>query len=214
MKSADAARAAAERSLARASEQRGIREAHATRRWEQRTGAALLSGGLAYRLFLWLVPFGLVVAAIVSFWVRIDSTGLQSTARSFGLSGVAAHSATSAVQDGSRARWYLLIAGVALMLWAGAGAVRALRVVSRLAWGIDVARLRRPLRASVGFTVVCVLGLAASVAASWTRHHSAPVGVLVTLANVVVDGAIALFALSHLPRPGGCRGGTCGPARC
>jgi uncharacterized BrkB/YihY/UPF0761 family membrane protein len=203
MRSADAARAAAERGLARAREQRGIREALATRRWEQRTGAALLSGGLAYRLFLWLVPFGLVVAALLSFWVRVDANGLERTARSFGLTGVAAHSATSAVHDGSRARWYLLIAGVGLMLWAGAGAVRALRVVSRLAWGIDVARLRRPLRSSAVFTVVCVLGLAASVAASWTRHHTATVGLLVTLANVFVDVAIALFALSHLPRPEG-----------
>jgi uncharacterized BrkB/YihY/UPF0761 family membrane protein len=203
MKSADAARAAAERSLARASEQRGIREALATHRWEQRTGAALLSGGLAYRLFLWLVPFGLVVAALLSFWVRLDANGLERTARSFGLTGVAAHSATSAVHDGSRARWYLLIAGLALMVWAGAGAVRALRVVARLAWGIDVGRLRRPVRASAVFSAVCVLGLAASVAASWTRHHSAPVGLLVTLANVFVDVAIALFALSHLPRPEG-----------
>src|SRR5215471_16527203 len=122
MKSVDAARAAgergraaAERTFARASEKRGIREALASLRSEQRTGAALLSGGLGYRLFLWLVPFGLVVAAILSFWVRIDEGGLQSTARSFGLGGVAAHSATSAVQDGSRARWWLLVAGLVLM---------------------------------------------------------------------------------------------------
>jgi uncharacterized BrkB/YihY/UPF0761 family membrane protein len=210
MKSVDAARAAgersraaAERSLARASERPGIREALASHRSEQRTGAALLSGGLAYRLFLWLVPFGLVIAALLSFWVRADANGLESTARSFGLTGVAAHSATSAVHEGSRARWFLLIAGVVLMLWAGGNAVRALRVVARLAWGIDVTRLKRPLRASAVFSAVCVLGLAASVAASWTRHHSAGVGLLVTIANVFVDIAIALFALSHLPRPEG-----------
>jgi uncharacterized BrkB/YihY/UPF0761 family membrane protein len=203
MRSADAARAAAERGLARAREQRGIREALATRRWEQRTGAALLSGGLAYRLFLWLVPFGLVVAALLSFWVRVDENGLEGTARSFGLTGVAAHSATSAVHDGSRARWYLLIAGLLLMAWAGLGAVRALRVAARLAWGIEAARLRQPLRSSAVFSAVCVLGLAASVAASWTRHHLVAVGLLVTLATVFVDGALAMFALSHLPRPEG-----------
>ena len=197
------ARATAERSYERAQHQRGLREAIESLRLEQRFGAGLLSGGLAYRLFLWLVPFGLVVAAIASFWVRFDHAGLENTAKSFGLGGVAAHSAAAAVEDGSNARWYLLGAGLLLMAWAGIGAVRALRVASRLAWGVDADRLRHPLRSSATFTVLAVAGLAASMAASWARHHFVAVGLVVTLADLVVYFLLALFAFSHLPRPEG-----------
>lgn len=107
----------------------------------------------------------------------------SDAARSFGLGGVAAHSATTAVQDGSRARWYLLVAGLVLMAWAGIGAVRAVRVAARLAWGIEASRLGHPLRASGIFTIVCVVGLAASLCAAWTRHHAGTIGGVVTLAN-------------------------------
>ncbi len=161
------------------------------------------SGGLAYRFFLWLVPFGLVVAAIASFWVRFDHAGLENTAKSFGLGGVAAHSAAAAVEDGSNARWYLLGAGLVLIAWAGIGTVRALRVASRLAWGVDADRLRHPLRSSATFTVLAVVGLAVSMAASLARHHSVAVGLVITLADLVVYFLLALFAFSHLPRPEG-----------
>ena len=172
-------------------------------RWEQRSGAGLLSGGLAYRFFLWLVPFGLVVAAIASFWVRLSPTSLQDAAKTFGLGGVAARSAANAVEDGSRARWYLLVAGLLLMAWAGIGAVRAIRVAARLAWGIEADRLRRPLRASAIFTTMCVAGLAASMGASWARHKLATLGLVITIADALVYAMLALFAFSHLPRATG-----------
>lgn len=189
--------------MARAKEKRGIRDAIASFQWEQRTGAVLLAGGLAYRLFLWLVPFGLFIAAIASFWVRESERSLEDAARSFGLGGVAARSAASAVEDGSRARWYLLIAGLSLMLWAGLGAVRALRVASRIAWAVDATRLRQPVRASAVFTAVCVIGLAASMSASWARHHLAAWGVVITVADIVVYAPLALFAFMRLPRAPG-----------
>ena len=42
---------------------------------ERLSVCGLLAGGLAYRLFFWIVPLGLVVAAILSFWVEADPTG-------------------------------------------------------------------------------------------------------------------------------------------
>ena len=202
-RSADTARASAERRVERAKQNRAIGEALESLRSEQRSGATLIAGGLAYRFFLWLVPFGLLAAAIASFWVRQSERSLEDAARSFGLGGVAAKSATAAVEDGSRARWFLLIAGLALMMWAGLGAVRALRVAARLAWGVEGTRLRRPIRASAIFTAVCVLGLAASMTASWARHSLSAWGVLITLADVLVYAPLALFAFAHLPQTEG-----------
>ncbi len=186
-----------------AQETRGVREVLRSLRSEQRSGAALLSGGLAYRFFVWLVPFGLVTAAVASFWVHVSRANLEDTARSFGLSGISAHSATGAIEDGYKARWYLLFTGLLLSLWAGVSAVRALKVAARLAWGLEPERLRRPVSAGLAFTSVAVAGLAASVGATWARHHGVLLGLTVTLADVFVFGLLALFAFTHLPRPEG-----------
>jgi uncharacterized BrkB/YihY/UPF0761 family membrane protein len=169
--------------------------------WEQRSGAGLLAGGLAYRFFVWLVPFGLVVAAVASFWVRESPASLRDAAKGFGLGGVAANSATSAVEDGARARWYLLAAGVLLAAWAGLAAVRALRVAAIIAWGLDPYRLRRPLRSSAAFAAVAVAALSVSVFASWARHNLGAFGLVVTLADAFMYAGVALYAFTHLPRP-------------
>jgi hypothetical protein len=41
-------------------------------RSERELGGGLIAGGVAFRLFLWLVPLGLVVAAVLSFWSERD----------------------------------------------------------------------------------------------------------------------------------------------
>ena len=78
VKRSDRARARVQ--AVRAAGERRFEETRQRTRWlplliesferEQRSGAALLAGGLAYRLFFWLVSFGLVVAAAASFWER------------------------------------------------------------------------------------------------------------------------------------------------
>ena len=62
---------------------------------ERIAAAGLLAGGLAYRLFFWIVPLGLVFSASLGFWVDYDSAGLEDAARDFGLSGAVAGSRPS-----------------------------------------------------------------------------------------------------------------------
>ncbi len=168
---------------------------------EQRSGAALLAGGLAYRLFFWLVAFGLLVAAAASFWVESSQKSLVDAGKSFGLSGVAARSAAAAVQSGAHARWYFLAAGLILLVYFGIGAVRALRVAAFIAWQLEPRRLRRPLRASAAFTGIFVLGLTATTIASWVRSHAPGLGWLATGGAGAAFLALALLAFSFLPRP-------------
>ena len=54
---------------------------------ERIAAAGLLAGGLAYRLFFWIVPLGLVFSASIGYWVESDRVGLESAARDFGLGG-------------------------------------------------------------------------------------------------------------------------------
>jgi hypothetical protein len=93
---------------------------------ERELGGALIAGGVAFRIFLWLVPFGLVVAAALSFWSDLDSDGLESAARRFGVGAAAAQAAAEALEVGDRNAILVLVFGLVLLAWFTLGAVRAL----------------------------------------------------------------------------------------
>jgi uncharacterized BrkB/YihY/UPF0761 family membrane protein len=197
-----AARAFGERRYEQAQRFSAVRAALDSFEHEQRSGAGLLAGGLAYRLFFWFVAFGLVCAAAASFWVRsTDEHTLASAGKHFGLSGIAARSAASAVEDGSQSRWYFLAAGLILMIYFGTGAVRALRVTAIIAWRDEPSRLHKAVRASLLFTGLFSLGLGITILASWERHQSPGLGLLATLGGVLGYAALAQVAFHLLPHP-------------
>jgi uncharacterized BrkB/YihY/UPF0761 family membrane protein len=166
---------------------------------EQRSGAPLLAGGLAYRFFFWLVSFGLFAAAVLSFWVRASPDDARAVAKSFGLAGVATTSALNAVESGSHARFYFLVSGVCLLLYFGIGAMRALHVTAILAWGLDPTRLQRPIRAGVLFSVALVGAVLLSLFTEWIRHHAPGTGILAICAVGVIWIGLAVAVFQVLP---------------
>ena len=87
----------------------------------RRVAASVLAGGLAYRLFLWLLPFGLIVGGALGFLNAEDTEKAVST-------GGLPAAISDAIGDASRAAhsdsWWLLAVGVAGLLWAGYSARR------------------------------------------------------------------------------------------
>jgi uncharacterized BrkB/YihY/UPF0761 family membrane protein len=167
---------------------------------ERLAGSGLLAGGIAYRFFIWLVPFGLVLAGLGSVWNDEDPEGIESAARQFGLSGAAARSAESAFRSSEHSRWYLIGAGVVLLLWFGIGGVRALRVAHAIAWADPAPKLRKPLHASLVFSgFVIGLGLVSS-GARWIQHEvGQTAGLLVSLAALAFYVGASFAAMNLLP---------------
>lgn len=121
----------------------------------ERLGAAgLLAGGLAYRLFFWLVAFGVVAAALLSLVLGGERQSLETVAREYGMGLAAARAAAEAIDSGAHSRLYFLAAGLPLTIWFGAGVVRAVSLAHALAWGLRPGRLRRPYVAGAAFTVL------------------------------------------------------------
>ena len=161
---------------------------------ETTAGGTLIAGGLAYRLFLWLLPFALVVAAVSSFW----QSDLVAGGEQVGLTRSAASTMSEAIAQSSHDRWYFLVAGLYFLLWFGIGVVRALRLAYFVAWGIPREKFRRPIRAGVVFSL-CATGLIAiSLIPEWAREKTS-YGIAVTLAMTVIYFAVALWMMSVLP---------------
>lgn len=166
---------------------------------ERIAAAGLLAGGLAYRLFFWLVPLGLVFAAVASFWVEADRGGLESAARDFGIGGAAASAAADAIERDAHSRWYFLAAGSVLLLWFGGGVVRALHVAHAVAWRLRPGKVRRAPLGGAVFTALMVALLVAAAATAALREQAPGLGLLITLATTLLYAAVAVWGSRHLP---------------
>jgi membrane protein len=166
---------------------------------ERMAAAGLLAGGLAYRLFFWFVPLGLVFAAVMSFWVDEDRVGLQHAARNFGISGAATQSAMQAIAEEHHARWYFLLAGLVLLVWFGIGVIRALNVAHSIAWSVRPEKLRRPVFAGLAFSGVVTLLIIVSASTQYLREQYGGAGLWLTVSLFVFYLAAVLWIMDKLP---------------
>jgi uncharacterized BrkB/YihY/UPF0761 family membrane protein len=167
---------------------------------ERRLGGPLLAGGVAFRMFLWLTPLGLVVAGVLSFWSARDPLGLESAAKEFGVGAAAAHAAARALEQSDRDIFLVIAIGVALLAWFTLGALRALLLAYALAWRVDPPRIRRPVRAIAVFNGLYVLAFACSGGLAWLHEQigtSALLGVAVSLALTTGVALLAMWFLPH-----------------
>jgi uncharacterized BrkB/YihY/UPF0761 family membrane protein len=168
---------------------------------ERRVGGPLIEAGVAFRLFLWLVPFGLVVAALLSLWSDVSEQGLENEARKFGISAAAASGGAKALTDASHDIYILIPFGIVALAWFTLGALRALVLAFSLAWGLEPAKIRRPLLAILFFNVVYVVGAASGVAVAWLRAQVGAGAAIGIVLSVLVVMGLALVAMWFLPHP-------------
>lgn len=155
----------------------------------------LLSGALAYRMFLWLLPFTLLLVGALGAVTAVVGDAPQDLSDELGLQGVLA----DLVREGAQQRgwWIALLLGITGTAYAGLGAVRALSISHAAAWGIRPERVRRPLWASLWLFAVVAGLLALSGLSTWLREHAGLVGTLVTIVVVGVVFAVVWLRVSE-----------------
>lgn len=180
-----------------------VRVAYDFYRRDQAFAGSLLAGGLSVKLFLWFLPFSLSVVVLFGALARSTDEPADDIAQRAGLTATLARMVQAAVEESERARLYLGILGIVLLLWAGLGVVRALALTSRLAWRMTSTPPMRKLYGSVavvGF-VLSILGV------QWARNRLLGGPLLVDLfvlgIAVVVLAGINVVLLNVLPRPEG-----------
>ena len=162
------------------------------------TGGALLAGALAFRLFLWLLPAGLLLVALLGFStpdrVSDDLAGA-------GLGGFAASTIAQATAQAHQARWLLLLIGLVALYSTSVGLAKAMWIGTSLAWHLPVAKLRRPPKAAAAVVALLLPAVALSIAANWLRSVAYAAGVVLTIVLVVLYALLGWVVLRLLPRP-------------
>jgi uncharacterized BrkB/YihY/UPF0761 family membrane protein len=167
---------------------------------DRNRGGGLLAGGLAYRIFLWELPAALVLVSVLGFASSASGRAPEDVARSAGLSGAVVATVATAVQE-THQSWWLLIVGLVLMVWAGRSAVRALQVVSEIAWSERDSAHRSSIKAALLFSGIA-LGFLVLQALLSSRSHGVVLSLVGWVLSLLVTGAICIWVMTMLPHGG------------
>ena len=182
------------------------REQHATVRLavqafesDRRRAGGLLAGGLAYRIFLWQIPLALFLVSAFGLATELSGDDPADLARKTGMTAALAGAISQAVAASQSARWWLLILGAFLTVWAGRGVYRGVRLVSELAW-----ETRAPRGSSLkGSLAVTGFGVLAVALQAFLPKISETLGLpaLVRFAlGLMLASSLAFAVLRLLPR--------------
>ena len=168
----------------------------------QRRGGPLLSGGLAYRIFLWELPMALVVVSILGLFVDLSAVTVDQMAHDVGMGAALAAAVAQAVSQTESSAWWLVLLGVWLVLWTSRSAVSAMRLIHRIAW--EQAELPKVSAWKAPLVFIAVMVVALTV--NYLGDRLAAGGLLRTILGWVVvlavNLAIVACAMSFLPRAG------------
>ena len=164
------------------------------------TGGVVLAGAVAFRVFLFLVPY--VFVLVVGFGVAADAadTDPADAARSAGIGGLVAKAVGGAADLSGFSRVAALVVGLFALVLGTRALLKVLRIVYGLIWGVQPEKLKKSAKAMLAIVGLATLAFAYSSLLDDIRERSPGLGLLGILVSTIVPFAIALSANVYLPR--------------
>jgi hypothetical protein len=166
---------------------------------DAQSGGGVLAAAVAFRLFMFLVPYTFVMVTGFGLASTAASQSPKDAAQSAGISGLLASAITSTSTTSLTNRLVALVLGGVALAFTARSLIRVLWIVHRLIWGVRPSRspsLWSPL-ALVGIITV-LFGLADLV--SWLVSQSLAMRLVGLLLTVVASGAAWYLASWWMPR--------------
>ncbi len=157
--------------------------------------ASVLAGGFAYKLFLWLLPFGLLLGGV--FGIN-NTSDIEDAIQGGGLVGAAIKSIGDSTRSTGVDPWVLLVLGVAGLFWAGRSGAKAALLIYALIWDEPPPRMKA-IPASLAFTgVMCALLVVLGLN-WWVRDNIALAAVIPPIAAIFLIAGLWVLVSLLLP---------------
>jgi uncharacterized BrkB/YihY/UPF0761 family membrane protein len=165
------------------------------------TGGGVLAGAVAFRIFMFMVPFVFLIVGVFGLGSSASDQDPRTLAREAGITGLAAKG-LSGVGDLSLGERivYVVVVGFATFL-ATRALIKVLRIVHALVWHTRAGKFERPTRAVLALIGIVILAIALAALAGKLRGESFLLGLLGTVLYALIPIAIWVFVSWHLPRP-------------
>jgi uncharacterized BrkB/YihY/UPF0761 family membrane protein len=123
------------------------------------TGGGALAAALAFRLFMFLVPYVFVLVAFLGFAAGESNRSPTDVAKDFGAAGLAATAVSNLANESFWTRFIALVGGLIALFLAAKALVKTLQVAYGLIWGVAPSRTVRQVRSAAGLIVVVTAGV-------------------------------------------------------
>ncbi len=170
---------------------------------DKRRAGGLLAGGIAFRLFVWILPAALLVTGVFGLVHTISPKDPATVARNSGLGGVVANAVGSASQQSSRATVALIAIGLVLTVYTGMSCVRAFRLAFLLAWGLPLTRRKGLVTDGIWFSIGVITLLSLGGVSAWLRDNGPLGGIFAGLVVPIVGAIVWLVFSERLPHADG-----------
>jgi uncharacterized BrkB/YihY/UPF0761 family membrane protein len=166
-------------------------------------GGGVLAGALAFRLFIFAVPYAFVVITIFGSAADLQNESGQDAARTAGLTGLIGKAIADAQRQSDGTKILSILLGVFALFWAARAVVKTLRAVSALAWRVPLTKLKKPTTAA-GLLIAIVLGASVvSTLIGKMRAERPLIGIVLGLSAIVVWAGAWLIVSWLLPHAKG-----------
>jgi uncharacterized BrkB/YihY/UPF0761 family membrane protein len=162
-------------------------------------GGGVLAGAVAFRVFLFLVPYVFMLVAVFGLGASAADEDPSDLARQAGISGLAAKAfaGVNELSTGERILSFV-VAGFALVL-ATRALLKVLRIVHALIWHARAGKVPSMARAAGVLVLIVTFALAVSVLIGKLRGESLLLGLLASLLWILLPISVWLFVSWHMP---------------
>jgi uncharacterized BrkB/YihY/UPF0761 family membrane protein len=181
---------------------RTIDVAFATVEHDVATGGAVLGAALAFRIFLFLVPY--VFVLVYGFGLATDASSgdPHDMAQKLGIAGLMASTIDTAAEQSLFTRIVVFVTASITLVIASRSLLKVLAITHALVWAQPVRSYPRLTRSAIALVVILTAGLALVQALTWLRGRSFFVGLVGELLFILVPtGLWLLFSWRHLAHP-------------
>ena len=163
------------------------------------TGGGVLSAAVAFRVFLFMIPY--VFVLIVGFGVAADASGSdpQDLARSAGIGGLVAKSLKGVGDLSGWSRVTALFVGLFGLYLASRGLVKVLRISHGLIWRVRIPKLQSGTKAAGVLVGLVTVILATIYVTEYFRDRSVILSVVLLGVLAILPAAVWLLVTLLLP---------------
>jgi membrane protein len=164
------------------------------------TGGVVLAGAVAFRIFLFLVPY--VFVAVVGFGVAAEAADQDAgdLAREAGIGGLIAKAVGGAADLSGFARVSALVVGLIALVFGTRALLKVLRIVYGLIWGVTPAKPKRPAIAMVAVLALTAILFIFAGVVDHIGERSFALGLVGIFVLSLIPFAVTVVASFYLPR--------------
>ena len=170
------------------------------RAWEHDSavGGGLMAGALAFRLFLFLVPFVLFMFTLLGSASTLAESSATDMAKRAGISGVLATGIVNTESLSGGQKWVILLVAGYAMLMAARSVVSTIVAATCLVWQIPRVRIKKFRPALLFIAFITIVSWLTSVLGQLRSAAPAP-GIVLTVAWLAIPLLAGWWLMAHLP---------------